>query len=168
MAGRADRIDLLAAQWEAAPNRRPLAARDVGLTLDRARGREGYALFHLLAAAAILEADAAFPLKLALIRDLDAARAFENVYERDWTLDRVLEAIGALDGSREAGAPEERLVHLPRIKRALKETLAALAAGGGAGGAGGDRTEALRRAAGYAIAGGAFWVEREMRRLGLW
>jgi hypothetical protein len=159
---RAERVDILAAHWEVAPGRRPLSAADLGLTTERARGRRALALFYLLAAAILLEAEAPFALKMATLRDLGGL--VENVFERDWSLERVLEALGLLDGPREIGPVEERLLHLPRLKRALskKDALAALDR------AVDERTEALRRLSGYAVAGGAYWVEREMRRLGLW
>lgn len=162
---RDEHVDLLAAQWESTGGRRPISARDAGVpgTAD-ADGRRAFALFSLVATATILEADAPFAAKAELLRELERARAFESVFELDWTLEKLLDALGMIDGAREIGPAEERLLHLPRLKRALSrktviETL---------DGAKGERADLLRQLTGHALAGGAYWVEREMRRLGLW
>ena len=161
---RDEQVELLAAQWEAAPGRRTLTAREAGIAGDFSDGRRAFALFCLATAATVLEADAPFPAKIAALRELERARTLENFFELDWTLEKALDALGLVDPGREIGAVEERLLHLPRLKRALgrKGALESLDA------ARGERADLLRRMTGHALGGGAYWVEREMKRLGLW
>lgn len=162
---RATEIDLLAAQWEHAPGRRPLSAREVGLVGGFSNGREGFALFALTAAAILLEADAAFAPKMAALRDLARARALESLFDENAPLEKVLETLGLLEGEREIGPVEERLLHLARLRRALrkKDVLEPLAREPAD-----RRAAAIRELSGHALGAGAFWVEREMRRLGIW
>ena len=60
-------------------------------------------------------------------------------------------------GFRSPNAAEEHLRALAR-KGAIEQLDAAR----------GERADLLRRMTGHALAGGAYWVEREMKRLGLW
>lgn len=164
---RDEQVDLLAAQWESDPGRRHLAASHVGLDPSGYTGdKKTFFLFKLAALATILEAPGAFTAKIGLWSDLERARALDNMYTLDWPLDRALDALGILDGRREIGPLEERLLHLPRLKRALLEggetLLRRLET------ALGRRAAVVRAFCGNAVGGGAYWIEREMRRLGLW
>ncbi|MFC1707831.1 hypothetical protein ACFL59_13630, partial [Planctomycetota bacterium] len=158
--------DLLAAMWETGEGRHPLTASTLGLDADDVtEGTRSFCLFRLALAGVLLEGPGSAATKLGLYRRLQAVQALENSFFLDWTVDRTLEALGLIEPSAEVAPCVERLIHLPRLKRAFNDTeaLAQLDTMGEEA-----RPVFLSELSGYSLLGGAYWVDREMRRLGLW
>ncbi len=163
--------DAVAALWECAPDRRPCAAPDFGFKVehyDKGGDAKPLFLFKLAALALLLEAPGSFAAKATLFRELARTRAFEGLFLHGWPLEQALEKLGLLRPDRDWTAVEERLAHLPRLRRGLKDGGEALVARL-EGTATPERAAALRgEVLGNSLGAGIYWLEREMRRLGLW
>ncbi|GIW70724.1 MAG: hypothetical protein KatS3mg102_0266 [Planctomycetota bacterium] len=162
--GLAQRAEIIAALWEMEPGRAPLSAADLGVS----PAQPGYALFQLALLAALLEGAEPPPGALGLYRTLDAVGAVRGLFSGSLTVDQVLTpaedegAPGPPDNPH--GRAIERLVYVPWLRRACTDraVLERLRRNPA------RRAAELRALSGGALGRGAYWVEREMRRLGLW
>ncbi|MHC4389848.1 MAG: hypothetical protein ACYS22_00860 [Planctomycetota bacterium] len=156
---------LLASSWEHQDGRCPIGAQDLGLSREELKPGTGpFFLFRLAIAALVFDASGTAAEKLGFLDRLSEARVLENVFFLDWTVDRVLEELKLADPKRPLPPFAERLIQLPRLRRALvdQDPLPSLA--------GLDperRAAALDRALGRALGAASPWVEREAARLGL-
>ncbi|RME70378.1 MAG: hypothetical protein D6776_11795 [Planctomycetota bacterium] len=159
----AARAEILAALWESAPGRRALTAHDLGI--ERAEQAWGFTLFQLALAATLLEGEPPPPGGLGLYRALAEAGALRKLYAGKLTIDEVIEPPADLPlGENPHGRAIERLAYVPWLRRACRDRVLLTRLRADSAG----RASRLRAACGGALHTGVHWVEREMRRLGVW